>query len=81
MTGIRDLPPGHWVVAHLPDGRTAIAPHNDPIVAAMRRIHKAGLTTPRTRFPGTLQDYAAITDWLDQQQPETGQIPLWRAAA
>ena len=77
---IRDLPPGHWVVAHLPDGRTAIARHDDPIVKVMRRLSAAGLANPSVRYPGNLGDYAAVADWLDIHEPPVGQR-LWREAA
>jgi len=82
MTSIRDLPPGHWVCSHLPDGRTAIAAWDDPIVPAMRRILAAQVNDPRTRFPGRPADYAAVTNWLDAREPpQAGQLALWQDAA
>ena len=79
---IRDLPPGHWVVAHLPDGRTAIAGHDDPIVKVMRRLSAAGLVNRAMRYPGNLGDYAAVADWLDAREPPAaGQLQLWQEAA
>jgi hypothetical protein len=83
---VSGLGPGHHVICHLPDGRTAIADGGNPehrlVVAAMRRVHQAGMNAPRERYPGRLQDYAVVSAWLDLYEPlPDGQLFVMREAA
>jgi hypothetical protein len=54
--------PGHWVHVRLPDGRDAVARHDDPIVPVMRRILKA---TGMSHTDADPRDVAAVARWLD----------------
>ena len=83
---IADFGPGLWVVCHLPDGRTAIAdgsnPAHAPVVAAIRRVHTAGMAAPRDRYPGRPEDYRLVSAWLDALEPlPAGQLFVWLEAA
>lgn len=80
-----DLGPGLWVVCHLPDGRTAVADGSDPacslVISAMRRVHKAAMEHRGVRYPGALEDYLAVSAWLDETEPLDGVLFTREAAA
>ena len=85
VVNLAELGPGHHVVCHLPDGRTAIAdggnPDHRPVIAAMRRVHQAAMARRGERYPGSPGDYAAVASWLDQREPlPDGQLFTWEAA-
>jgi hypothetical protein len=79
---IKDLPPDWYVFASVPDGRTAVAQVDDPIVPVLRRLTAARAANHRVQWPGKPADYAAVTDWLDAHEPQpAGQLALFQGAA
>ena len=74
FVNMRALPIGHWVGVRLPDGRDVVASHDEPIVAAMRRMN-AAIVSGKPPDPAAV---AAVAEWADSLT--TGQLALWEAS-
>lgn len=54
----REAGPGHWVCTTLPDGRYVMAPHDDPVVPAIRASRD-----------GDAEALATVTAWMNAREP------------